>query len=152
MHLSIVQPLSPTKFSPVTAYDASYQASVRALDKSLTKNGLVANSFPEPAKPEGAAIPQIPKGSDRRVDDELQRGVIIGLKTSIFQFEPALLGMDQGFSSCRHAADVVGLPPARKFGTAFAEPRQQVAEGGIAGPQVMCRAELGDDAPGLIRP
>jgi hypothetical protein len=57
MHLSIVQPLNPTKFSPVNAYDASHQASVRALDKSLTKNGSVENWFPELTEPEGAAIP-----------------------------------------------------------------------------------------------
>jgi hypothetical protein len=42
-----VQPLNPTKFSPVTAYDASYQASVRSLDKSLTKNGAREDWFPK---------------------------------------------------------------------------------------------------------
>src|SRR4051812_24728301 len=130
MHLSIVQSLSPTKFSPDTAYDASYQASVRPLDKSLTKNGVAEVWFPETSWPAGAAIPQIRKTLDRRVDDELQRRVIIGLEARILQFDPALLGMDQGFSSCRDAGDVVGLPPACKFGTAFAQPRQQVAEGG----------------------
>jgi hypothetical protein len=42
-----VQPLNPTKFSPVTAYDAFHQASVRTLDKSLTKNGAREDWFPE---------------------------------------------------------------------------------------------------------
>jgi len=42
-----VQPLNPTKFSPVTAYDASHQALVRPLDKSLTKNGVAEIWFPE---------------------------------------------------------------------------------------------------------
>src|SRR4249920_3279784 len=108
--------------------------------------------FPEPFGLQVRQYRESPETLDLRVDNELQGRVVIGLKACILQFEPALLGMDQGFPSCCDAADVMGLPPACKFRTAFAQPRQQVAEGGIAGPQVMCRAELGDDAPGLIRP
>ena len=55
-------------------------------------------------------------------------GSLIGLKARILQFEPALFGMDQGFSSCRDATDVMGLPPACKFGTAFAQTRQPIVE------------------------
>src|SRR3954467_13677225 len=92
------------------------------------------------------------EGLDSGVNNELQGRVVIGLKACILQFEPAPLGMDQGFPSCRDAADVMSLPPACKFGTAFAQTRQQVAEGWVAGPQVMCRTELGDNTPGLLRP
>src|SRR6185369_2425435 len=152
MHLSIVQPLSPTKFSPVTAYDASHQASVRPLDKSLTKKRRSRGLVPGNQSARGCGDTANPKDLHRRVDDELQRRVIVGLEASIIQFDPALLGMDQGFPSCRDATDVVGLPPACKFGTAFAQPGQQDAEGGVAGPQVVGRTELRDDAPGLIRP
>ena len=94
----------------------------------------------------------VSEGLDGGVNNELQGRVVIGLKACILQFEPALLGMDQGFPSCRDAADVVGLPPACKFGTPLPQTRQQVAKGGIAGPQVMCCTELGDYTSGLIRP
>jgi hypothetical protein len=37
----------PHQIQPVIAYDASHQASVRALDKSLMKNGVIRNWFPD---------------------------------------------------------------------------------------------------------
>src|SRR5437868_11002010 len=151
MHLSIVQPLSPTNSAPVVPYDASYQAWVRALDKSLMETAYCRTGSREPAEARRCRnTDNAIDGLDRRVNDQLQRRVVVGLETRILQFEPALFGMGQGFPSCRDAADVMGLPPARKFGTAFAQTRQQVAEGGVAGPQVMCRTKLGHDTSGLI--
>jgi hypothetical protein len=124
MHLSIVQPLSPTKFNPVFTYDASHQASVRALGKSLRKTGCCATGSKEPVASQVRQYRQPLKDLDRGVDNELQGRIVIGLEARILQFEPALLGMDQGFPSCRDAAYVMGLPPACKFGTAFAQARQ----------------------------
>jgi hypothetical protein len=36
---------------------------------------------------------------DRRVDDQLQRGIIIGLKTRIFEMQPAPGGMIEDLSA-----------------------------------------------------
>src|SRR6059036_3328048 len=99
MHLSIVQPLNPHRFDPVFPYDASYQASVRSLDKSLRKRaapGLVPGNLS--ARRCGNTVN--PERLDRCVDNELQCRVVVGLKASILQFEPALLGMDQEFPPC----------------------------------------------------
>ena len=56
------------------------------------------------------------EGLDGGVNNELQGRVVIGLKACILQFEPAFLGMGQGFQSCRDAVNVMGSPPAGKFG------------------------------------
>lgn len=67
--------------------------------------------------------------------------------------------MAQGFLAGCGAANIMGLPPARKFGTALPQPCKQFLERGIAGPQscvarncaTMRRASSSHEAPNNFR-
>src|SRR5215468_7290512 len=90
--------------------------------------------------------------SRRPVNHEFQARIVVGLKARIFKAEPALLRVVERFPARNHAADVVCTPPAIEFRAAGAQPRQEIAKGGISGPQVMGGAELRHHAPGLVGP
>ena len=62
------------------------------------------------------------------VDDQLQAGIVVGLKARVLKIEPAAPGVAEHLPPGDAAADVVGSPPGLELGTALAEPRQQVDE------------------------
>src|ERR1019366_3607199 len=72
--------------------------------------------------------------SNRRIDSEFQRRIVIGLKGRILEAQQALLGMAQKFLAGRTGADVVCLPPGRELGAPL--------------PEALCAREWGE----VVRP
>src|SRR5271156_2957934 len=109
-----------------------------------------------PAGPAGAGlfflvmrVPPLKRADDgpaslhRRIDDELQRRIVIGLKRRVLEAERTLLGMAQQLPAGHDAADVVRLPPRRELGAALPKTRQQIEKSGIGSPKIMRGAKLG---------
>ena len=90
--------------------------------------------------------------SHRRVDDEFQGGVIVGLEGRVFEAQLAHCRMHQVFLASCAAADVVRVPPPRELRAALSQAIEKLAKRRVTGPQVMRRSELGHHAFCLLSP
>src|SRR3954471_11774254 len=90
--------------------------------------------------------------SCRRVDRQLQRRIVIGLEARILELQQSLVRMVQPLPAVGHATDIMGFPPCCKFAAASSQPRQEIDEGRIAGPQIMRSTKLCDHPPRLVAP
>lgn len=86
------------------------------------------------------------------VDHQAQARIIGGLETRVNQAKQAFGWMPKDLDAGSGPAHFVALPPARKFGTAFAKPPEEVGERWIARPKVVTATKLGHHALGLIGP
>ena len=90
--------------------------------------------------------------SGRRIDDELQVRIVIGLETCVRKAQHTLLWMSQALDAAGAASDIMGFPPFCKLRAAVAKAGQQRDECRIAGPEIVGRTELGDNTLGLLGP
>ena len=90
--------------------------------------------------------------SGRRIQNEFEIRIVIGLKTCMRKTQQTLLGMPQALDAAGAAPDIMGLPPFCKLRAAVAKAGQQVDECRIAGPEIVGRTELCDYALGLLGP
>src|SRR6266478_4853948 len=90
--------------------------------------------------------------SGRRIDDELQVRIVIGLETCMRKTQHTLLWMSQALDSAGAAPDIMGFPPFCKLRTAVAKAGQQRDECRISGPEIVSRTELRDDTLALLGP
>src|SRR6266702_3143995 len=90
--------------------------------------------------------------SCRRIYDELQVRVVVGLETCMRKTQQTLLWMSQALDATGAGSDIMGLPPFCKLRAAVAKPGQQRDKCWIAGPEIVSCTELCDDPLGLLGP